>query len=258
MQTLLDQPVLSTDSFLSMVGGPSSLLVAQAIAEHHVPLTGRRIGTFEIKALLGLGGMGEVYRAHDTRLGRDVAIKVLPGAFTSDSGRLANFEREARVVASLNNPHIAAIHGIEESDGIRGLVLELVEGETLAQKLADASERPRARPPTAGSSQLRPPDADALEAAHEKGITHRDLKPRTSRSRLTAWSSCSTSASRRSSQETARGVDLTHAHTVDCGRHRNRARDRHGRLHESRAGARKDGGQTHATSGRLAACCTKC
>jgi serine/threonine-protein kinase len=177
VQTLLDQPVLSTDSFLSMVGGPSSMLVAQAIAEPHVPLTGRRIGTFEIKALLGLGGMGEVYRAYDTKLGRDVAIKVLPRAFTTDAGRLANLEREARVVASLSNPHIAAIHGLEESDGIRGLVLELVEGDTLAQKLADSSNasRPGLRLPEVlnYAHQI----ADALEAAHERGITHRDLKP---------------------------------------------------------------------------------
>jgi len=133
VQTLLDQP-LGTDDFVSMVGGPSATLAVRAMAEHQTPLTGRRIGTFEVKALLGRGGMGEVYRAHDTKLGRDVAIKVLPRAFTTDAARLANLEREARVVASLSNPHIAAIHGLEESDGIRGLVLELVEGDTLAQR----------------------------------------------------------------------------------------------------------------------------
>ena len=176
VETLLDQPV-STDDFVGLVGGPSSTLVAQAIAEHHVPLTGRRIGTFEIKALIGRGGMGEVYRAHDTKLGRDVAIKVLPRAFTTDAGRLANLEREARVVASLSNPHIAAIHGLEESEGVRGLVLELVEGDTLAHKLLQSagSSRPGLRLPEAlnYAHQI----ADALEAAHERGVTHRDLKP---------------------------------------------------------------------------------
>jgi serine/threonine-protein kinase len=176
VQTLLDQP-LSTDEFYGMFGGPSGALVAKAVAEDHVPLTGRRIGTFEVKALLGRGGMGEVYRAHDTKLGRDVAIKVLPRAFTTDAARLANLEREARVVASLSNPHIAAIHGLEEGEGIRGLVLELVEGDTLAQRLAqsDGSSRPGLRLPEAlnYAHQI----ADALEAAHERGVTHRDLKP---------------------------------------------------------------------------------
>jgi serine/threonine protein kinase/WD40 repeat protein len=174
--TLLDQP-LSTDEFYAMLGGPSSALAAWAAAEEHVPLTGRKIGTFEVKALLGRGGMGEVYRAHDTKLGRDVAIKVLPRAFTTDAGRLANLEREARVVASLSNPHIAAIHGLEESEGVRGLVLELVEGDTLAQRLSQAarSSRPGLRVPEAlnYAHQI----ADALEAAHERGVTHRDLKP---------------------------------------------------------------------------------
>jgi serine/threonine protein kinase len=121
--------------------------------------------------------MGEVYPAHDTKLGRDVAIKVLRSAFTEDAGRLASFEREARVLASLNHPHIAAIHGVEERDGIRGLVLELVEGESLADVLQQSE--------AAGRSGLHLEEmlghahqiAQALEAAHEKEITHRDLKP---------------------------------------------------------------------------------
>jgi serine/threonine protein kinase len=104
---------------------------------------GYRLGNYEVIAHIGAGGMGEVYRAHDTRLGRDVAIKVLPRAFTDDHERLANFEREARIVASLNHPHIAAIHGVEESGGIRGLVLELVEGETLADRLAHSGRSAR-------------------------------------------------------------------------------------------------------------------
>src|SRR5512138_997437 len=176
VETLLDQP-LSTDDFVNMVGGPSAVLVSRAVAEEHVPLTGRRFGTFEVKALLGRGGMGEVYRAHDTKLGRDVAFKVLPRAFTSDASRLANLEREARVVASLSNPHIAAIHGLEESEDVRGLVLELVEGDTLAQRLSHStgSSRPGLR--LAEVLNYAHQIADALEAAHERGVTHRDLKP---------------------------------------------------------------------------------
>src|SRR5262245_58291716 len=136
-------------------------------------LTGRRIGVYQIHALLGAGGMGEVYRARDTKLGRDVAIKVLPHTFTADPDRLARFEREARVLASLNHPHIAAIHGIEESDGIRALVLELVEGATLARRIAAR----KTGLPVKEAIDIARQIADALDAAHEKGIVHRDLKP---------------------------------------------------------------------------------
>ena len=171
VQKLLDQPV-ATAAFIKLVGEPPGLALGAPST-----LAGRRLGSFEIKSLLGRGGMGEVYRAHDTKLGRDVAIKVLPPEFTADTDRLARFEREARVVASLNHPNIAAIHGVEESGGIRGLVLELVEGETLADRLARSSQS--ARPGLRVSEALgyARQIADALEAAHEKGITHRDLKP---------------------------------------------------------------------------------
>src|SRR5262245_36224501 len=98
-----------------------------------MPLTpGTRLGSFEILALIGSGGMGEVFRARDTRLNRDVALKVLPDQFAVDPDRLARFKREAHILASLNHPHIAAIHGLEESDSLHALVLELVEGPTLA------------------------------------------------------------------------------------------------------------------------------
>ena len=97
--------------------------------------SGSRLGQYEIVALLGAGGMGEVWRARDTSLGRDVAIKVLPPAFTSDPERLARFEREARVLASLNHPHVAAIHGLHEADGQRFLSMELVPGEDVAHRL---------------------------------------------------------------------------------------------------------------------------
>ena len=115
--------------------------------------------------------MGEVYRAHDPRLGRDVAIKVLPSHLTSDPERLARFEREARLLASLNHPHIGAIYGVEEFDGGRALVMELVEGEDLAQRIA------RGPIPLADALPIAKQIAEALEAAHEQGIIHRDLKP---------------------------------------------------------------------------------
>ena len=99
-------------------------------------MTGRTLGGYHLQALLGAGGMGEVYRARDPKLGRDVAIKILPRAFTSDPDRLARFEREARMLAALNHPNICAIYGLEEADGVRFLILELVEGETLAERLA--------------------------------------------------------------------------------------------------------------------------
>jgi len=131
---------------------------------------GRRLGPYEVVGALGAGGMGEVYRAHDSRLGRDVAIKVLPQRFATDPVHLSRFEREARLLAALNHPHIAAIYGVEEVDGVRALVLELVEGQTLA-------ERGRRRIPIADALEIGRQIADALEAAHERGIIHRDLKP---------------------------------------------------------------------------------
>jgi len=133
--------------------------------------TGERVGPYEIVSLLGAGGMGEVYRARDTRLNRDVALKILPEIFAADPERLARFEREAQVLASLNHPHIAAIHGIEESNGARALVLELVDGETLADRIA------RGPIPIDEALPMARQIAEALEAAHEQGIIHRDLKP---------------------------------------------------------------------------------
>ena len=133
--------------------------------------TGRRIGPYHVHEQIGAGGMGEVYRAHDTKLGRDVAVKILPRHFTSHPGRLARFEREARLLASLNHPHIGAIYGLEEADGLQALVLELVEGDTLADKIA------RGKIPIGEAVNIARQLADALDAAHAKGIVHRDLKP---------------------------------------------------------------------------------
>ncbi len=126
---------------------------------------------FELQGLLGVGGMGEVYRARDSRLGRDVAIKLLPRAFQDDPDRLVRFEREARVLASLNHPHIGAIYGLEEADGIKVLVMELVEGEDLSQRIA------RGKIPVAETLRIARQIASALDAAHDHGIVHRDLKP---------------------------------------------------------------------------------
>ena len=140
-------------------------------------LIGRQLGAYRIVSLLGAGGMGEVYRAHDAKLGRDVAIKVLPAAYAADPDRLARFEREARLLAALNHPHIAAIYGFEESDDVHGLVLELVEGPTLADRLSGpgGTEAPPIRVEEA--LILARQIAEALEAAHARGIIHRDLKP---------------------------------------------------------------------------------
>ncbi len=134
-------------------------------------LTGPSIAGYRVTAKLGEGGMGEVYRATDTRLKRDVAIKVLPAAFTEDTERLARFEREAQLLAQLQHPNIASIYGLEEADGVRALVMELVEGPTLAERL-DAGSLSRDE-----SLSIARQIAEALEAAHEKGIVHRDLKP---------------------------------------------------------------------------------
>jgi Tol biopolymer transport system component len=132
---------------------------------------GSFIGPYRVDSLLGVGGMGEVYRAHDPKLNRDVAIKILPAAFANDPDRLARFQREAQVLASLNHPNIAHIHGLEESNGVRALVMELVEGEDLAQLLT------RGAIPIDEALPIAKQIAEALEAAHENGIIHRDLKP---------------------------------------------------------------------------------
>ena len=132
---------------------------------------GTRLGVYEVTAKIGQGGMGEVYRAHDTKLGRDVALKVLPDLFADDPERLARFQREARVLASLNHPNIASIYGLEESEGVRALVLELVEGPTLAERIAQGAI------PVDEALPIAKQIADALEAAHEAGVIHLDLKP---------------------------------------------------------------------------------
>ena len=133
--------------------------------------TGTKLSHYEITSQLGKGGMGEVYQAKDTKLGRDVAIKVLPEEFAKDTDRVARFQREAKLLASLNHPNIAAIHGLEESDGTHFLVMELIEGQTLADRIKTGAI------PVEESLKLALQITEALEAAHEKGVIHRDLKP---------------------------------------------------------------------------------
>ena len=132
---------------------------------------GARIGPYEVTALIGEGGMGKVWRAHHTGLKRDDALKVLPDGFTSDPDRLARFQREAQVLASLNHPNIAHVYGLERTDGVQALVMELVEGPTLADRIAQGPV------PVDEALPIAKQIAEALEAAHEQGIIHRDLKP---------------------------------------------------------------------------------
>jgi serine/threonine protein kinase len=131
---------------------------------------GTRLGGYEVVSALGAGGMGEVYRATDTRLKRQVAIKILPASFADDPERLARFQREAELLAAMNHPHIATVYGLEDGGGTKALVMELVEGEDLAQRIA------RGRVPVAEALAIARQTADALDAAHERGVIHRDLQ----------------------------------------------------------------------------------
>ena len=196
---------------------------------------GSRLGPYEVLSLLGVGGMGEVYRARDTKLNRDVALKVLPDLFAGDAERLSRFHREGQVLASLNHPNIAHIHGLEDSQGVGAIVMELVEGPTLADRIA------KGKIPLADALPIARQIAEALEAAHDKGITHRDLKPANVKIRedgaakvldfgLAAVSPHS---------EVHETDDLQLADDVG-GRHARRRDYGHGRVHEPRAGSRKD------------------
>ena len=175
IESLLNEP-MSADGLLDR---PAR--IAAQVASELTPgaMSGHTLGVYQLQALLGAGGMGEVYRARDTKLGRDVAIKILPRAVTSDPDRLARFEREARMLAALNHANICAIYGLEEADGLRFLILELVDGETLGQRLA---KRHGLNPESSGLPidevlTIARQIAEALEIAHDKGIIHRDLKP---------------------------------------------------------------------------------
>jgi serine/threonine-protein kinase len=182
VERLLAEPV-SDDGFLAP---PTVATMARMAAASAPPdMTGQTIGGYRLETLIGAGGMGEVYLARDASLGRDVAIKILPRAFTSHPDRLARFEREARMLGALNHPNICAIYGFEEAEAssesgqaaMRFLILELVEGETLADTLAHGSEREGAGLAPRDALTIARQIAEALEVAHDKGIIHRDLKP---------------------------------------------------------------------------------
>jgi Tol biopolymer transport system component len=173
VESLLDESE-SDDGFLAE---PALAITAADFVP--TTMTGTSLGGYHLQALIGAGGMGEVYRAHDAKLGRDVAIKILPSAFTSDPDRLARFEREARMLAAVNHANICAIYGFEEAHSVRFLILELVEGDTLAHELAHASNGhvKDAGLPLGRVWDIARQIAEALEVAHDKGIIHRDLKP---------------------------------------------------------------------------------
>ncbi|AMY07817.1 Serine/threonine-protein kinase PrkC [Luteitalea pratensis] len=176
LQREVESLLAHEQSAAGFIESPALHVAAKVLPERG--LVGARIGPYEMIAILGAGGMGDVYRAHDSQLGRDVAIKVLPPAFLNDADRLARFDREARVLASLNHPHISAIYGLEhDAGGRQALVLELVEGPTLAEQLKSARARTHVGLPVAEALSIASQIATALETAHAKGIVHRDLKP---------------------------------------------------------------------------------
>ena len=207
---------------------------------------GTRMGIYHVEALIGRGGMGEVYRARDTTLGRDVAIKIFRSGWLDDADHRLRFDREARLLASLNHPNIGAIYGLTGADGVPGLVLELVDGQTLAERLRPHGHSTRGLPVVEALSIARQ-IALALEAAHEKGIVHRDLKPANIKITSTGVVKVLDFGLAKVAR---RGVDRA-SRCADCddGRHARRTRDRHRGVHEPGAGARKTGRQAHGHVG---------
>jgi serine/threonine protein kinase len=207
---------------------------------------GQRVGAYEIVAPLGAGGMGEVYRAADAKLARDIAIKVLPAELAQDLERRARFEREAKLLASLNHTNIAHVYGFENAtlpDGSTAhfLAMELVEGEDLAQRLM------RGPIPIEEAIEIARQITEALEEAHEKGIVHRDLKPANvkltpdGRVKVLDFGLAKAYAGDGATGSGARPLPVSHAR---AHRHAGRAHPRHGRVHVARAGARQAGRQT--------------
>src|SRR5262245_13633842 len=166
------ESLLAEDSGVrSFLETPALEFVKMSAEDGSPSLIGRQLGAYSILSFLAKGGMGEVYRSRDTKLKREVAIKILPEEFSRDRDRVARFQREAEVLASLNHPNIAAIYDLEEAEGARFLVLEFVEGETLAERIM------RGPIPIEQALNIAKNICEALEMAHDKGITHRDLKP---------------------------------------------------------------------------------
>ncbi len=216
---------------------------------------GSRLGPYEVTALIGEGGMGKVWRAHHTGLKRDDALKVLPDAFASDPDRLARFRREAQVLASLNHPNIAHVHGLEQSDGVQALVMELVEGPTLADRIAQGPI------PVDEALPIAKQIAEALEAAHEQGIIHRDLKPANIKLRPDGTVKVldfGLAKALEPASAAQHGRDRIADHHVTRDDDRRRRVARHRRLHEPGAGAWQGRGQADATFGRSGACSTRC
>jgi serine/threonine protein kinase len=171
LRAQLESLLAEDDDTATFLEEPALAIAARLVAVEIPVLTGQDFGPYHIEGLLGAGGMGDVYRARDTVLGRDVAIKILPEAFNDEPERLARFQHEAQFLASLSHPNIAAIYGIHEALGLRALVLELVDGETLAERLE------RGPIPLHDVVRLARQIGDALDAAHQRNIVHRDLKP---------------------------------------------------------------------------------
>ena len=232
VESLLAQPVSADESLERAARGVALPTTPRSFA------AGTRLGPYEIAGPLGAGGMGEVYRARDSQLNRDVALKVLPELFALDPDRLARFRREAQILASLNHPNIGAIYGLEDTDGIRALVLELVDGPTLADRIAQGPI------PLHDALRIARQMCEALAAAHEQGVIHRDLKPANIKLRpdgtvkVLDFGLAKVFVGDGSEADLA----LTHRHAEwDAGR----GDPRDGRLHEPGAGARSDGRHAH-------------
>jgi serine/threonine protein kinase len=205
---------------------------------------GVRLGPYEIASQIGAGGMGEVYQATDANLGRQVAIKVMPDAFAADADRLARFDREARTLAALNHPNIAHIYGLERTDAHIALVMELVEGETLAERIS------RGAVPVDEALAIARQIAEALSAAHAQGIIHRDLKPANVKVSADGTVKVLDFGLAKAVEPVITGsTALDAADHHDTGDDAGGGRPRHRRLHGARTGARKSGRQAYGHLG---------